>query len=743
MAIEFLCPGCHSRFLVDDSMAGSQVQCQNCATLISLEGLQPGPPGPGQFPNQQQVQHSQQPSHPQSPIYPPQAQAGGVPNAHSASPANSASVSTSTSQISNSPKPQKTAAIQDFGSTALSNSASTALIYAIGGGFIIIAIAIGIVIVSRNLGSDVDGNHVSQASETKASNALAPEPEKVNAQKGSHPNDKRAEQIDRNRVNARQSVSERSKLAKQMELPIPVLDRKNNPPNRNRGNHNADPKIQDGFQPKISGVQQGTDSNWGTDTLRIPFKNDSDVTFGPIGCPIVVVKNKVWHIEKKAVVQTLQGDVPARSLKAISGHGKWFAVADKSPNQRDTAVKIWNAVTGEQVLEVPGKEEHFVDLLRFSRQDYLLLGGRLSNEIEVHEVSTGKQFPTIVCPSRRVRAEEHDFTSDGKYFTASDKDTLIVVDTKTKKTAAVMESPQNEEGKRIGLSLLKFVKFAPDAQELAAIIRETQGPRLLVWNSRGKLVFNKVFPRLQHVFFFDPRLEWLPDKSGWIISGHIVDRKLEKVVFGVRLRFAQDPLFFPLDRTQLVGSFPYDPNALQVAEIPWKDIDASISLMNEGAKAILSPSQKVGLRIEMSQLRGSSKETENLIRETFIKRLSNDGLQVGDTGKATFVLRMSEKAGDTLPIYERQNPFEFRGRNTGRSATEVEGRVVIELVYENKVLWRDLVEASSSRMFSEPITSASIRKSMLDSLTRSLNQIGIPYFIPQSEKHLALPVIIK
>ena len=722
MAIDFQCPGCHSRLIVDDSMAGSQVQCQTCATLISLEGLLVEQPDHSQLPSYQQ------PSHQQS-----IAQAGYSPHAHT----HPYGVDAPSAQ-----QPHKPGAVQDFGSHSQSSAGSTTLIYAIGGGILIIAIAIAYVIVAGNSGSDDKENQVAQASETKEEEKKAEEKENDNRDS----NKERREKKDRIRKGSGQStVDHRSKLAKQMMKTGRVPNRMSKPVIGDKGTKKsiAKSKNQNGFQPKVGGDHQENDSTWGSDTLRIPFEDESDVTFGPIGCPIVVVKNKVWHLEQKKIVQTLQGEVPEDTLTAISGNGKWFAAADKSKNREDTSVKVWNAATGEVVLEIPGKEDNYVDLIRFSRLDYLLLGGRHSKEIEVHQVSTGKQLPTIVCPTRGVRQKELDFTFDGKYFTGIKNFDIIVVDTKTKNTAAVMEPAKDKEGLRLNLALLKFVKFAPDGQELAAVVRELEGPRLLVWNSRGKLFFDKTFPRLQHVFFFDPRLEWLPDKSGWIISGHIVDRNLKRIVFGVRLRFAQDPLFFPLNRTQLVGSFPYDPEALQIAEIPWKDINESINMMKEGAEAILSPSQKVGLRIEMNRLGGNSNETENLIRETFVKRLSDDGLQVGATGKATFVLRMSEKAGDTLPIYERQNPFDFRGRNTGRSATEVEGRLVIELVYENKILWRDTVQASSSRMFTEPITNSSIRKSMLDVLARYLDRIAIPYFIPHSEKHLALPVIIK
>ena len=57
-------------------------------------------------------------------------------------------------------------------------------------------------------------------------------------------------------------------------------------------------------------------------------------------------------------------------------------------------------------------------------------------------------------------------------------------------------------------------------------------------------------------------------------------------------------------------------------------------------------------------------------------------------------------------------------------------------------LWRDRFGASSSRSFNKPINDQSVRESMLDDLARHISELGFPYFIPQDDKLLALPVVI-
>jgi hypothetical protein len=462
-------------------------------------------------------------------------------------------------------------------------------------------------------------------------------------------------------------------------------------------------------------------------------------------------------------VQTLAGEYEQRGITALSGDGRWFAAAMKSPNQQDTPVRVWDATTGKQALEVPGHPEHYADVIAFTRNKYLLIGGRDSSEVQVWDVETGKQAKTLQFPGSRLEKGKIAFTPDGQYFAAVADKELVVIKTATGKPAAVMGSPLSMERALPGQALpanvnrrpdpsdsvfvyawLQDLEFAPDSQELAGISTHPK-PRLLCWDNRGKLQLDEPLDQLPSMAFWEHEIQWLPDKSGWIISGNVFDRATKRIVFGVRKEFGKETKVHALDRDRLLGAFPHNPGELTAIQVPWDRIAASLKAMHEGADAILSPSTPVSINIQLTGLRGDQQETARAIGDALVQRLARDGVKV-ERGKATtFQIKFTESAGDQLPIYERQNPFDFRGHDTGRTATEAKGVLVIEMLVQgqNQPLWRDTLNASNSTSFREEINDATVRKSMLENLSRDIAELNVPYFIPKSEELLALPVVIQ
>jgi hypothetical protein len=216
-------------------------------------------------------------------------------------------------------------------------------------------------------------------------------------------------------------------------------------------------------------------------------------------------------------------------------------------------------------------------------------------------------------------------------------------------------------------------------------------------------------------------------------------------VFGVRKPFGENVLVCLLDRDRLLGAFPHNPGELIAIQIPWERINASLKAMSDGTEAYLTPSAPVSINIQLGALRGDQQATARSIGDALVARLGRDGIKVEPGNSTTFLVKFAETAGDQVPIYQRQSPFDRRGHDTGRRATEAKGSLVVELRAEGaaRPLWRDTVKAANSTSFYNDVNDTTVRQSMLDNLAREIAELSIPYFIPKSEELLALPVVIE
>ena len=127
------------------------------------------------------------------------------------------------------------------------------------------------------------------------------------------------------------------------------------------------------------------------------------------------------------------------------------------------------------------------------------------------------------------------------------------------------------------------------------------------------------------------------------------------------------------------------------------------------------------------------------------RRLPRDGISVAENKTTVLRLKLAEEAGNTLPIFERQSPFDIKGKDTGKKATEAKVAAVLELVVkgDDKPLWCGHLTAMFARSFKEEITDATVRKSMLEHLSKQLSGMDMPYFIPKSKNTVALPAVVE
>lgn len=483
---------------------------------------------------------------------------------------------------------------------------------------------------------------------------------------------------------------------------------------------------QEGASPRRGASPTPTKTTWGTGGLFIRFENDDDVTFGPIGCPVVVVAGDIWDVEQKKIVQRINPK-EIDQLRVLSADGKWFAAVLRDSTRSRKTVRVWSTVIGEPVFDIPDAAgSSYVRFLDFSRSEHLLVWGGNANEMRVFDLATAEEMAPIRT-SERIDPAITAFSPTGDYFTQLFDYRLNVVSTKSQKPVAVMEAPpvldaesldenQRRLRQRSIMGNSEFVRFSPDGQELAMVTNE---PRLLCWDSKGQLVFDQLIYRARHDFAFRPSFRWLPDASGWIVSGYIVDREEQRIVAHFANEFARFPFCVALDRNRVIARLKGE-KTLKSTSIPWDQIESSLAALKEGRPAVLSPSAPVSIKIELVGLGPNASQGVAVLEEQIARRLAFDGIRTAPDCTTVFRLRLKKSVSQ------------------GRTKTSV----IAELVTEDKIWWQE-EPVNLYGEVRELFDGRTIDDRVVASIFRHVSQLDFPYFIPESPQLSVLPLVVE
>jgi hypothetical protein len=515
---------------------------------------------------------------------------------------------------------------------------------------------------------------------------------------------------------------------------------------------------------------------WGgaSGTTRVPIESGSEVIFGNPGCPVVVVGSRVFNLGGGAV-QTLEGTYDRGKLREISDGGTYFAAPLKESREAGMPIGVWSTETGKKVFEVPGTPGQRVTFLHFSREKYLLTAHDKASQIDVWNIESGELQKSLAIPgdnNRRIEPGKIAFTPDGKYFALAANDRLAVCATANGKEVAWMSAPGAPQAgpaikgrgklpvvaplvpgeRRFAFHDIQHLAFSPDGQELAAQVGVFDS-RLVVWDGHGKVVGDY---ELSKTLWNRGELRWLPDGTGWFVGGRLLDRTSGRVVLKIRDQFGHEPVVFPLDRERILGQFKREQQVMEPVAIPWKEINASLKALESGAPAILSPAQPISAAAEIAGARGDQGAAAKMLYEAICKRLERDKIKV-EQNQSTFLrVHLTEKAGERLKIVESESrgfgpPMHFgpfggpQGKDTGRTAVEAHGTIVVELFAQGnqQPLWKETLNSKNGTSFQNTnITDETLRKSMLDNACGQIQGLEIPYFIPAAQDQLPLPAII-
>jgi len=474
------------------------------------------------------------------------------------------------------------------------------------------------------------------------------------------------------------------------------------------------------------------------------------------------------------VVQRLEGTYAKDSNRALSGDGKWFAVTSERSEKKETLVRItvWHTPSGEVLCTVPECPREHEDIVLFSQSRYLMVGGLERGQLDVWDLESREQLAPIAIPvSPYINKNSIALTPDGECVATTDPwgEHLVLCNVKSGQTIAELDCPLemlNYRQSRLSAARgqpserkpdtknarsiykdLKAIEFSPDGQEIAAF-SVFPCPRLLCWNRQGKLVFDepigvsRMSPVMERVQY---PLQWLPDGSGWQVGGVIFDRKSKRPLMRVRSK-QYDFIVQLLDGNRLLTVYGDALTEINVLEIPWTRLRQSLSMIEDGTPAPLRPDRPISVNLEFGTVLGDAEETKQRLMRTVTAQLAANGLRV-EEGQATVLrMRFEEKAGKTLPIHERRRLSDPNFHDTGRTMTERHGVFVMVLTTEgcNRPLWQRVLQGNSTRGFVfKEINEKTIRDSMMSSICSSVSTTDFPYFVPATEEHLALPVVIE
>jgi WD40 repeat protein len=255
----------------------------------------------------------------------------------------------------------------------------------------------------------------------------------------------------------------------------------------------------------------------------------------------------------KAVGRPLRGrfDLFGDSPAALSADGSRFAARIKGAAR--PTVEVWNVATGRSLARleidtdpkfVPGAIDFLGgDRLLVVKQEGLHPGTGQKTTYQTWDLKTGKvvsQFDHnlvfhpkwgALSPGRRYLVMEQTGTRTGYH--------LLFWDLAAGELAGDLEF----QGRLAPFGQAAAIAFSPDGEQVAMLWRLGQRPdcwgRLLCWDVRtGKKVHDhKIGYALEAIdsIWADwggaRTLQWIPDKSGWMLFGHLlIDRRSGAVV---------------------------------------------------------------------------------------------------------------------------------------------------------------------------------------------------------------------
>lgn len=494
----------------------------------------------------------------------------------------------------------------------------------------------------------------------------------------------------------------------------------------------------------------------------------SELEYPPTGTPVVTVRDLVagkytftsWDLAKGQTIGQLKGFPIVTGERSLSPDGRTVAVLD-GPRKN---VQIWSFETGKMIQTIAAEQgtTMVTDMICLSSSRVLTYtltqnGSSFEKQLKLYDAVTGQLLKTR-SPEGIIDLNSLCVSFGGKYFVSSE----------VNEGSTIYRTETLEDVIRLPVPSLQFAMpsgaaFNAAGDQLSVAWTDTKTTVIATTKLVDGSVSEVSVPGHLNLSpitgdsYSGPGLEWLPDGTGWLLSGRtVVDAASKLRVWTIDAGGLNGTMRRQLLQGGLMvyaGGVNLDTGAvtnvsLKVVNWPKAEIAKSISAASSGGDAKLKRGAVVALKVEIGALKyGTPEETQKKLEEAFQKRLAADGMV--STGSPAAVLTVTYSEADGKEMFSQGRglpgfPTPPTPPTQPPSGTPIQSTVgliklALQISGEAQPVWStDLLINPSVLLIRGNADAQAAREAMFETAQRQITSAAIPYFVPSDP---ALPML--
>ena len=297
---------------------------------------------------------------------------------------------------------------------------------------------------------------------------------------------------------------------------------------------------------------------------------------------------QLWDLAKEQTVGEIDVEIGANDKLALSQDGQYLAYHTYRTRGE---IRVWSFSAGKvtQTLKLP-VEHSTIMFLAFASPQRLIVGESSESNYLVFDVQTGRQCGIVQAKPTHSK-DSQQMSPGGNY---------LVVHSGSLRPMAIYDTRNGVCAGNFKTEIKSFsgpqcLSFSPDGKEFVAVFREGMGIVIQVWNmADGSTALTHRFEedpvrKLGNVRYHGSLLQWLADRSGWLLAGvAVIDRESGKIIWQDREAIqANDVLPRRVVDTDRMLSFRKGTNeqTLHLVAIPKDEIAKSREVVAAGGTA--------------------------------------------------------------------------------------------------------------------------------------------------------------